>query len=89
MKFVYIHWLDAQGDHGQSTEKELEEVKSLQVETAGFYISEDKEVIRVATDILHFEGSKLNFESGIRYRCTNVIPKNYIIEMRVTDIPDA
>lgn len=44
MKFAYVLWLDAQGDHGQSTGKELEGMSELYVETAGFLISEDEDV---------------------------------------------
>ena len=79
MKLAYIHWADAQGDHGMSSPDDLESMSTLSVETVGFLISEDDEVVRLTGDILHFDGP-------LKYRDTNVIPKVYIREMNTIEI---
>ena len=79
MKFVYIHWADAQGDHGQCSPDDLESMGTLSVETVGIFISEDDDVVRLTGDILHFDGP-------IKYRDTNVIPQAYIIEKKIFNI---
>lgn len=79
VKLVYIRWLDAQGDHGQQTKEELDAMQALPLETAGFLVSEDDDVVRLSTDMLHFDGL-------VKYRDTNVIPKMYIQDMQVIEV---
>lgn len=76
VKLVYIRWLDAQGDHGQDTKEALDALKGLPVETAGFLVSEDEDVVRLSQDIMHYV-------DGVKYRDTEIIPRAYIQGMQV------
>ncbi len=78
MQLTYIRWADAQGDHGQQTPQSLEAMGTLTVETVGFLVSEDDDVVRLTGDILHFD--------MVLYRDTNVIPKAYIEERHDLDL---
>lgn len=81
-RLVYIRWLDAQGDHGQTSLGELNDLGALPVETAGFLISENDEVVRISQDIMHFK-------DFVRYRDTEVIPRIYIQSMKVVEVEDS
>ncbi len=78
MKLIYVRWADAQGDHGQQSPRELEAMGPLIVETIGFLISEDDDVVRLVGDIIHF--------GMVMYRDTSIIPKAYIVERLDLDL---
>lgn len=83
MKIVWVKWQDAHGQEGPVNQEDVDRQDSLVVVSAGMYVSENENVIRLSMDFYNYEG----FTEKI-LRNTLVIPKKNIIGMKIFNVPD-
>jgi len=79
-KVAYIRWRDAKGDSGPRDIELANKEGAIAMETAGIYLSEDDEVVRVAQDIYNY-----NEWASQSVREVEVILKKNITHMKVTE----
>jgi hypothetical protein len=71
VKIAYIRWLDAAGSYQTWVSGKKLDVRG-EIQSSGFVVYENKEVITIATDF-----------DGTNYRDVSSIPKSCILEKRI------
>ena len=87
IQVAYIEWLDATGISGRISKKNAHKEGLLLLQTAGFLVSQDEEVIRISQDYWVSEA-----EDGTKpetYRELEVIPKAMVRRYREFEVTDA
>ena len=82
MEVVYVEWLDASGVHSIVSVNAAHRENLLLMQTAGVFISEDEQVLRLAQDYWRYDDDGSPVE---RCRFLSIIPKAAIQHRRQWD----